>query len=129
MLPLSTLLIIFLLIALAALFIAIVLQQKVKNILKIIRRNSNNFNEGQFQKQLKTMNSRQMKKLLHIIKTWKAGSKTLLVLISMVLLPGLLYSQGIGNGKPLLSEGGIIITILLLLIPVVAALVLMIVRI
>ncbi len=129
MFPPSTLLILFLLIALAALLIAIVLQQKVKNILKVIRRNSSNFDEGQFQKQLTTMNSRQIDKLLHIIKTWKAGSKTISALTGMVLLPGMLYSQGIGNGKPLLSEGGIIITILLLLIPVVAALVLMIVRI
>jgi len=129
MFPLSTLLILFLLIALAALLIAIVLQQKVKNILKVIRKGSKRFDENQFKKQLATMNSRQMERLLGIIRSRKDGSKTLLVFVSMVLLPGVLYSQGIGNGKPLLSEGGIIITILLLLIPVVAALALMIVRI
>lgn len=129
MIPLSTLLILFLLIALGTLLIAIVLQQKVKNILKIIRKDSEKFDEALFKKQLATMSSRQMEKLLHIIKTRNIPSKMLAVLISIVLLPCVLYGQGIGNGKPLLSEEGIIITIFLLLIPVLAALVLMTVRI
>ena len=123
-----TLLILFLLVALVVLFIAIVLQQRVRNMSDNLKKGSKNFDRDLFKNQLATMSAQQIEKLLDLVRSKNKASKAILVgwLLSF---SGMLNAQGIGRGKPMLSEGGVIITIILLLIPVLAVLVLMIIRI
>lgn len=124
----TLLLLLVLIIALAVLIAAIVLQQRVKSISQILKKGDKEINSAQFKKQLASMSRIQIEKFYNIIKT-RNTAKAAVMLIGSLLATGLLHAQGIGNGKPILSEGGIIITIFLLLIPIVTALVLMALRI
>lgn len=124
----TLLLLLVLIIALAVLIAAIVLQQRVKSISQILKKGDKEINSAQFKKQLASMSRSQIEKFYNIIKT-RNTAKAAVTLIGSSLASGLLHAQGIGNGKPILSEGGIIITIFLLLIPIVTALVLMALRI
>lgn len=124
----TTLLILFLLVALSVLFIAVVLLQNVKNISKSFKKSRRTYDSTLFKEQLNSMNQTQIEKLRKIVQS-RSSSLKANILLGIFFFSSSVQAQGIGGGKPMLSEGGVIITILLLLIPVLAALVLMIVKI
>lgn len=123
--PQNTLMYLFLLGALALLFLAIIMLLKVRSIRKEFRKSEEEFNSTTFKNQLASMKYDQVDALLKIIR--KNQNIVSILVVAFMLIPSSAVAQSAPT-KPLLGEAGIIITIVLLLIPVTVALALLVLR-
>jgi len=123
--PQNTLMYLFLLGALALLFLAIIMLLKVRSIRKEFRKSEEEFNSTSFKNQLASMKYDQVDALLKIIR--KNQNIVSILVVAFMLIPSAAVAQSAPT-KPLLGEAGIIITIVLLLIPVTVALALLVLR-
>ena len=117
--------------AIILLFIAIWMQLKVKGILKDQRNSRRDFDAHLFKSQVANMSNQQLDDLVAISKKRKQAANPVVtgVVSAYLLLFSNNASAQANNNAGLLSETGVIITIVLLLIPVIAALVLFAIRI
>ena len=120
----TALLIFAFIIVLIALFSALYLYQKIISLKEIARKQKGEFN---FREYIKTFNSNQIDTYLKIIKD--KGKFFLLFFVIILLASQPAFSQGDRPAVPLMSHGGIIITLFLILIPILALIVILIVKI
>lgn len=118
-------------------FAALVLKQKVNDIRDNYKKKSAEVQERELKEHTLNLNSKQIDKLLKYKMRNKDSSKTgttillLFVTLALSFMPvGRLLAQGTdkANVNSLLSETGIIITIVLLMIPILAGIILLIVK-
>lgn len=140
--PNNTGLIVLLLLVLLVILIAVLLLSfEAKELVAKIRVKKTENNTNQFEKYLKNMNSNQIEKVLKIkhqqtVLNKNAQSsgniKAILIIFSTTLatvfLGHPLYAQTKTTNTGIFSESGILITITLIMIPILAAIVLMIVK-
>ncbi|MEJ5963148.1 cbb3-type cytochrome c oxidase subunit I [Pedobacter immunditicola] len=120
----TALLIFAFIIVLIALFSAMYLYQKIISIKETARRQKGEFN---FKEYIKTFNSNQIDAFLKIIRD---KSKFFLLFFAMILLAGQsAFARTNRAAVSLISEGGVIITLFLILIPILAVIVILIVKI
>ena len=121
---------------LALFFAALVLKQKVDSIRKNYKRKAGDEQARELQEHTRNLNSKQIGKLIDYKGRNKARNTgtTVLILVMTTLLSFLPGSNLMAqpadkpNANSLLSETGILITIALLLIPILAAIILLIVK-
>lgn len=123
------------------LFAAVLLFFKVRGVVERIRRNKNVNKSKEFAEHLKNFNSNQIERVLRFKKIWnnqKDSSKSsgrakahlviVLILLATLFPKQAVFAQTAGAKSELFSEGGIIITIVLVMIPILAGIVLMIIK-
>lgn len=115
-------------------FVAILLKQKIKNTRNDFRKKEEKEQAQELKEHTRKLNSSQLGKLLDYKRQYKGNNKTgttvlLLLLTTLLSLAPAsdLLSQGTGkpNTNSLFNETGIIITIVLLLIPILAGVILL----
>lgn len=140
--PSNTGLIVLLLLVLLVILIAVLLLSfEAKGLVAKIRDKKTENNTNQFEKYLKNMNSNQIEKVLKIKhqqtvlnkNAQSSGSiKAILIIFSTILATVFqghpVYAQTKTTNTGIFSESGILITITLIMIPILAAIVLMIVK-
>lgn len=140
--PNDTGLIVLLVIVLLAILIAVLLLSfEAKELVAKIRNKRRENSTHQFEKYLKNMNSNQIEKVLklkqqqyglHKNSPGSGSIKAVLIIAITVLstlFPGhLVYAQTKATNTGIFTEGGILITIMLIMIPILAAIVIMIVK-
>ncbi|GAB3011636.1 cbb3-type cytochrome c oxidase subunit I [Niabella terrae] len=121
-----------LLLALIVLCVAIVLAVKVSALKGPADPTTEKLNRETLQRQLTRFSSQQLQRLLALKKKNSSSALTVLVLISIALLgaPVAALAQQVApnSGSALFGEAGILITIVLLLIPILAGLVLLMIK-
>lgn len=132
------LIVLILFIVLIVLAAAIFLSFETKGLVAKTRNKNRANSTHQFEKYLENMNSNQIEKILQVKKKHQDKSKDsgsikavsiVIVTLLATLFPGhSVFAQIKGTNAGLFSEGGILITITLILIPILAAIVLMIVK-
>lgn len=132
------LIVLILFIVLIVLAAAIFLSFETKGLVAKTRNKNRANSTHQFEKYLENMNSNQIEKILQVKKKDQDKSKNsgsikavsiVIVTLLATLFPGhSVFAQIKGTNAGLFSEGGILITITLILIPILAAIVLMIVK-
>ena len=130
--PYTVILILLFLMMLIALFGAVYLYYKVKVIRELVKKR-NVQEDLRFKEYVNLFDSKQIEDYLKIIKRNKRpGSERTGTGLTMVLIVGLLFS---GNGAfaqtggGMFSNGGFIITLVLILVPIIAGIILLIVKI
>lgn len=123
---------------LTVLVASLFLSFETKGLVAKTRNKNRGNNTNQFEKYLKNMNSTQIEKILQVKKkqhdksndsgSIKTVSLVIIALLATLFPEHLLFAQTKGTNGGLFSEGGILITITLILIPILAAIVLMIVK-
>ncbi|MEO7531438.1 MAG: cbb3-type cytochrome c oxidase subunit I [Sediminibacterium sp.] len=140
--PDDTGLIVLLVLVLLVILVAVLLLSfEAKGLVAKIRDKKSVKNIDQFEKYLKNMNSNQIEKVLKIKQQQRglnrnahsSGIIKVVLIIAITLLatlfPGhLVFAQTKATNAGIFTEGGILITITLIMIPILAALVLMIVK-
>jgi cytochrome c oxidase cbb3-type subunit 1 len=137
--PDDTGLIILLVIVLLSVFVAVLLLFfEARGLVAKIRNKKTGSNTHQFEKYLENMNSNQIEKILklkHRQKDVGKDSQSLkaIVIIAITLFTTLfpghpVFAQAKGTTAGIFSEGGILITITLIMIPILAGIVLMVVK-
>jgi len=140
--PNDTGLIVLLVIVLLIVLVAVLLLSfEAKGLVAKIRNKKTGRSTHQFEKYLKNMNSNQIEKVLELKHQQKglnnnaqsSGSIKGVLIIAITLLATLfpghsVYAQTKATNAGIFSEGGILITITLIMIPILAAIVLMIVK-
>jgi cytochrome c oxidase cbb3-type subunit 1 len=140
--PNDTGLIVLLVIVLLIVLVAVLLLSfEAKGLIAKIRNKKTGRSTHQFEKYLKNMNSNQIEKVLELKHQQKglnnnaqsSGSIKGVLIIAITLLATLfpghsVYAQTKATNAGIFSEGGILITITLIMIPILAAIVLMIVK-
>lgn len=133
--------VLLLVVLLAALIAVLFFSFEVKGLITRMRNKNVRIGSNQFQKHLENMDSRQIAKLLELKQKQKSmdkesgisnGAKTVLMLMIILLASTFpcnnLFAQTEVAKTGIFSEEGIIITITLIMIPVLAAILLMIVK-
>lgn len=121
--------------SLAMIAFAFALRSKVSALRESYRRRNSHANRMRLEEHMRNLDSGQIDKLLALKKRDKTGSShkvasVLLFLLSLAASgPAAAQELNKADGSSLLSEGGVIITIALLAIPILAALVLLTVKI
>lgn len=123
--PGTALLFVLLLVLLAVLLAAFILSVSVSNLVEKRRGRTADPQQQRLQDYLTNFNSRQIRKLLHIAREQRSSGRKLVTSL-VVLLAGTtcsnpLLAQASGTRTSLFSETGIIITITLILVPILAA--------
>lgn len=140
--PNDTGLIVLLVMVLLTILVAVLLLSfEAKGLVAKIRNKKTGKSTQQFEKYLKNMNSNQIEKVLELKHQQKglnnnaqsSGSIKAVLTIAITLLATLfpghsVYAQTKATNAGIFSEGGILITITLIMIPILAAIVLMIVK-
>lgn len=137
--PISGLLIFLFILILTALFAAILLYRKTKKISMTLRRRKKESDVSRFIEYINTMDSKQIESYLQF-KDHKSSGKNITKdlksgILGLLVFTGITFSSLPASAEPskqygwLFSEGGIIITLVLILIPVLGGIVLMIVKI
>ncbi|CAN5468448.1 hypothetical protein BH11BAC5_BH11BAC5_39190 [soil metagenome] len=137
--PDDTALIILLVTVLLSVLVAVLLLFfEARGLVAKIRTKKTGSNTHQFEKYLENMNSNQIEKILQIKHRQKylgkdRGSLKAVLIIAITLLAALfpgypLFAQAKGTNAGIFSEGGILITITLIMIPILAGIVLMVVK-
>ncbi len=135
-------LVVLLVMVLLTILIAVLLLSfEAKGLVAKIRNKKTRNNTHQFEKYLKNMNSNQIEKVLQLKQqqgdlnknSENSGSINAVLIIAVTALAALfpadsVFAQTKAPNAGIFSEGGILITITLILIPILAALVLMIVK-
>lgn len=132
------LIVLILFVVLIVLAAAIFFSFETKGLVAKIRNKNRANSTHQFEKHLENMSSNQIEKILQVKKKHQDKSKDsgsikavsiVIVTLLATLFPGhSVFAQIKGTNAGLFSEGGILITITLILIPILAAIVLMIVK-
>lgn len=119
-------------ILLVALFVALILKQKVNDILGSRKMKNDEEQKQQLQKYTRSLNSKQIEKLINYKKRNNTAVVLFLLLAAILCLApgGNLFAQAVNKSAPssLLGETGIIITIILLLIPILFAIIFLIIK-
>lgn len=119
-------------ILLVALFVALILKQKVNDILGSRKMKNDEEQQQQLQKYTRSLNSKQIEKLINYKKRNNTTVVLFLLLAAILCLApgGNLFAQAVNKSAPssLLGETGIIITIILLLIPILFAIIFLIIK-
>ncbi len=119
-------------ILLIVLFVALVLKQKVNDIRDSHKMKNVEEQEQQLQKYTRSLNSKQIDKLINYKKRNNTAVVLFLLLATILcFVPGgHLWAQGVGKSatSSLLGETGILITIILLLIPILFAIIFLIIK-
>ncbi len=135
-------LLVLLLVVLVSILIAVLLLSfEAKGLVAKIRNKKKGDSTHQFDKYLKNMDSKQIEKVLKLKhqqpapeeNTQGPGSIKTVLILSITLLATLfpghsVYAQTKATGAGIFTEGGILITITLIMIPILAAIVLLIVK-
>ncbi len=125
----SQLLTLLLLLSALLLFTMVIwLKSKVDQIKRINKESRKSYGSDHFRETLETMNQPQIQSLLQLLKNNKHGKAlTLFALCFLTGSPLFAQTPDSANGS-LFAEGGILITIVLLSVPIIAALILMILK-
>ena len=140
--PNDTGLIVLLVMVLLTILVAVLLLSfEAKGLVAKIRNKKTENSTHQFEKYLKNMNSKQIEKVLQLKQQQQglnknaqsSGSIKAVLIIAISLLAALfpghsIYAQTKAPTAGIFSEGGILITITLIMIPILAAIVLMVVK-
>ena len=126
----SQLIILLLLAAALLLFImACWLNAKTSHIKKLNRESHKHFRTEPFREMLNTMNQHQIHVLLQVLKKNSTKKGLMLLMLSLIAGNTLFAQESNTPNSNLFAEGGILITITLLAIPIIAALILMVLKI
>jgi len=132
------LLVLLMIVLLTILVAVLLLSFEAKELVAKIRKKKKEKSTNQFDKYLENMNGSQIEKVLQIKQKQKcinkdSGSIKTVLIVGMQMLAMLLpgdsaYAQTKTTARGIFSEGGVLITIILIMIPILAAIVLMIVK-
>lgn len=138
--PQSGIVVLLIIVLLCILAASLLLSFKVKTLIEQIRRNKEENNTQRFVKYLNNLNSKQIEKVLQYKRKQNASNENLdsrgttklglmaVITLMMTFLPGYRVFAQTNSTKSLFSEGGIIITVILILVPILAGIVLIIVK-